>query len=568
MVLAVLSAGCSAPQSTSSGSIPNSQPGPIRILVIAERFEVVYLSPKIQGSSSPINTTRLFNAALVMFDNVGAPRPYVAEALPQLNTSSWLVLPDGRMETTYTLRTALTWQDGTPLTAQDFAFALRVYKDSGLGVFLTAPQGTIDAIQTPDPRSVVVQWRSLNPDAGILSFGDLDPLPSQLMESAFNDYEQGRASRETFLGNPAWSTEYVGAGPYRLSHWEPGAQLEGIAFDGHVLGRPKIDRIVLRIIGDENTVLAAVLAGGQVDYTEFFTLRVEHIPVLRREWEAAGKGAVAAGPSSAVALHVQQRPDYVGDPGWLDLRVRRAIAHSLDRAALNEGLFNGIGFPTETIVSPTESIYPDVDRAMTKYPYDPNRAVQLMGEAGYTRDTEGQFVAPDGNRFRLDFSVTAGPEFERGQAILSDSWRRTGFDVHPAILAAAQARDVQSRSTFPGLSSRGGGLAEVHFTAAEVGSPANGWAGDNRSGWTNPNYERLWSAANATLDRAERARDSAQMLALVTENLPIYPLYFAIQVRTRVTGLQGPDDEALVTGFGLASKGTTSHWNIYEWQFN
>src|SRR5436309_2696221 len=82
------------------------------------------------------------------------------------------------------------------------------------------------------------------PDAGILSFGDLDPLPRHLLETAFNEYEQAQASRETFLGNRAWATEYIGAGPYRLERWEPGAQLEGVAFDGHVLGRPRIDRLV------------------------------------------------------------------------------------------------------------------------------------------------------------------------------------------------------------------------------------------------------------------------------------------------------------------------------------
>ena len=75
-----------------------------------------------------------------------------------------------------------------------------------------------------------MEWRSPYPDAGILSFGDLDPLPSHLLEAAFADFGQGQASRDTLLGNSFWTNDYVGAGQYRLERWEPGLQLEGTAF--------------------------------------------------------------------------------------------------------------------------------------------------------------------------------------------------------------------------------------------------------------------------------------------------------------------------------------------------
>ena len=184
-----------------------------------------------------------------------------------------------------------------------------------------------------------------------------------MLEAAFTDFGQGQSSRDTFLNNSFWTNDYVGAGPYRLERWEPGLQLEGTAFDAYVLGRPKIDRLVVRILIDENSTLATVLAGGQLHYTHSFTLRFEHLLVLRNQWEPAGKGTAAAVPGTAVFLNLQQRPEYVGDEALLDIRVRRALARSLDRQALNEGLFNGIGFPTETIVPPTAPFYPDFEAA-------------------------------------------------------------------------------------------------------------------------------------------------------------------------------------------------------------
>ncbi len=559
---AILAVACAGPQGQ-PGASGDVQVRHNRTLTMAVRDEVANLAPKLPGSSGPNITKRLFNATLSLIDSAGAARPYLAQALPQLNTATWRVLPDGRMETTYRLRDSLTWQDGTALTAEDFAFAFRVYREQALG-FIGAPEDLMEAVLAPDPRSVVVQWRSLYADAGTLGLTGLVPLPKHLLEAAVAEYGQG-GSREAFFGRSFWTVEYIGAGPYRLTRWEPGSFLEGEAFDGHSLGRPKIDRVVLRIFNDENTVLANVLAGDQLDYTAQFTLRFEHIPTLRRQWEAAGKGTVTPYRTSAQTLIAQGRPDIVGDPALHDVRVRRAIAHTLDRQALNEGVFDGIGYPTESFLPETEPMYAELDRSMFKYPPDQRRAEQLMSEAGLARDAGGLFADPSGRRFRLDFIVSSGPENERAQAILADSWRRAGFDVYPAILSQADARDISTRHTFPGLAQRGGAPDESHFTAAEIGSAANRWSGANRGGWTFPEYERLFAAFTATLDPGDRRRYTVQMLTMLSELLPAYALYFRIDVRTWVPSLAGPDIGT--TGFGLVSQETTVHWNIHEWEF-
>ena len=562
--LAALLVSCAPVQGPIPGSLAE-QPTQSRTLVVAHRHDPPSLAPKVAASNTA-NTTRLFNAALTLFDAQGAPRPYLAEALPQLNTDTWRVFPDGRMETLYRLKDGLTWQDGAPLVAEDFVFALGVYKDPNLGAFIRTPQADIDGVLASDPRTIVIQWRSPNPGAGTLSFGDLDPLPTHLLEAAFTDYEQRRSSGERFLGDSFWTNDYVGAGPYRLDRWERGVQLEAAAFEAHALGRPKIDRLVVRVVTDENTTLAAVLAGGQLDYTASATLRFEHLLVLKRDWESAGRGTAVAVPGTAVFLNLQQRPEYVGDEALLDLRVRRALAHTLDRQALNEGVFDGFGIPTETIVPPTVPFYPDLDRMMTRYSLDANRARQLMGEAGFTPDADGFFTNVQGRRVRLDFAVQRSPEIERTQAILSDTWRRNGFDVYPVAVAPELFARLEMRHTLPGLG-YSQGPSEGSFSAAEIGSEANRWAGLNRTGWTHPDYERLWGAANATLDPTQRGAYVAQMMALVSEHLPGYPLYFALTVRTRVASLQGPVDEAESGGFGGVSKPTTPYWNVQDWTF-
>jgi peptide/nickel transport system substrate-binding protein len=563
LLLIGLSTACAAAQQPAVWEDGGRTPPPSRTLTMAVKYEVPDLATKIPASSGPNTTRRLFNASLALIDNTGKARPYLAQTLPELNTGSWQVFADGRMETTYQLRSGLTWHDGAPLTAEDFVFAYQVYREPDLG-FNGRPENLMEAVLAPDATTLVIQWRGAYPDAGALELDGLAPLPKHLLEDAFAEY--GRTGvRETFMARPFWTVDYVGAGPYRLTHWEPGSRLEAEAFGGHILGRPKIDRLVVRIVPDENTVLTMVLAGGQLDLTNFQTLKAEHLPILKRDWEAAGKGAVTPVKNSGTTLTPQMRAEFVSDRALLDVRVRRAIAHTLDREGVNEGAFNGIGFPSESFIPDTEPAYQELERVRMKFPPDPRRAEQLMSEAGFARDDGGLFADASWRRFRLDFLFTAGTQNEQTQAILSDAWRRAGFDVYQAVLSEADTRDLTTRHTFKGVASRGGTPLPFWYISREVGAPTNRWSGENRSGWSSPEYEGLFTSFSSSLDRAERTRHWVQMMTTVNDQVLSYLLFFNIQIRTWVKGLSGPDIG--VQGFGQLSTPTTPHWNIHEWDW-
>ncbi len=567
LLILVAITGCAAPAAPREGAAAPDAPGaarPSRALTMVLRFEVNDLAQKIPGGGLPIVTKRIFNASPALIDGEGHARPYLFEALPRLGSDDWQVFPDGRMETTYRLRPNLTWQDGRPLTADDFVFAYRFYTAPGLGVFTPTPQDRIEEVLAPDRRTVVIRWSTLYPDAAVLKEGDLDPLPRHLLESGLAAYEADPGTRDQLLNAPFWTVEYVGAGPYRLERWEPGSRMEASAFAGHALGRPKIDRLIMRIIADENTVLNTVLAG-DADFTADFTLRFEHARILQREWEPSGKGTVALKGSGPVSNTIQLRPEFAAHPGQLDVRVRKALAFTIDREALNQGLFEGVGFVTENPVPEGVPYYADVDRAMEKHPYDPRRAEQLMADAGYTRDREGFFANGAGERFRTEFRVNAGPEFERSQAIMVDTWRRAGFDIASSVLPANMLRNAEALHTFAGMATRGGGMQERTWITAEIGTAANRWVGENRAGWSDPRYDGIFERFSRTLDRADRERAVVEMIQLQSQELPTLILYQAIQVNTRVAGLRGPGPE--IAGWGVTTPRTLAHWNIYEWEW-
>jgi peptide/nickel transport system substrate-binding protein len=239
--------------------------------------------------------------------------------------------------------------------------------------------------------------------------------------------------------------------------------------------------------------------------------------------------------------------------------VRRALAHGIDRDAINEGSFNGMGFPSDSYVAVGLPHYEAVQRAMVHYPYDPRRAEALMTEAGFMKDREGLFAA-GGTRLRFEFKASAGTENERQIQIMAQDWQRAGFEVQGVAVPLAQARDLEGRHTFRSMHSRGGlNAGERSWISAEIGSPQNRWRGENRSGWSLPEYDRLFDTFMNTLDRQERERQVVQMHRILSEHLPAFHTDFGVQTMAHVAALHGP--EVGSASAGVFSPETAPHWS-------
>lgn len=526
---------------------------------MAVRYEVVGLAPKRLEAAASEWTKRPFNAALVIVDGVGARVPYLAESLPELNTASWTVSPDGKMQTTYRLRPNLTWHDGQPLTADDFVFAREIYSARGLGVFTSSPQDQIEDLVAADPRTVLINWKAPYGEAGVLTSGLFDPLPRHILEAPFAAYQQD-LNADTFVANPFWTTQYVGLGPYKLTEWQQSVEIDGVAFDGHVSGRPKIDRVVIRIFTDENTVVSNVLSGN-VDIAGDRAIRPEHAFEIKRQ---LGDGAVslvfAAGRHY---LGFQFRPELLKTPALLDLRVRRALAHALDRDAINQAMYDGQGPMGDHWVPPGLPYYDEVERTVTHYPYDPRRAGELMTEAGFTRDAGGFYASSSGERFRPQLMVDGSNLFEREMTTILDIWAKAGIDGEPKLLPAAESRILAARTTYPGMYGISSGIRESQldiFSTAAIASETRGWAGNNRVGWSNPDYERAWNAFNSLLDRGQRDEQIVQMMKVATDQLPAIMVHFNPNATSFRSSLHGPQVGGPET--------VPVNWNMAEWTLN
>ncbi len=554
-----------APRDVGSGQSGSGSPAaPVqraRTLVMGARSELPSLAAKpltVLGLTNG-TTSRLFNAGLALLDARGAPMPYLAESLPQLNSDSWHVFPDGRMETTYRLKPNLTWHDGRPLTADDFVFSFQVYNTPEFGQAASPPISLLDDVVAVDPRTILFRWKSLYPDAGELqargaSSAPVFPaVPRHVFENAFL---QGQT--EAFLAHPGWSTEFVGLGPYKLDRWESGSFLEGVAFDGHVLGRPKIERVRVMFIPDFNTTVSNLLAG-EIHITIDDSIRFQQGMVVKHDWAGRNAGTVLVYPALWRWIHVQQRAEYANPRTLLDTRVRRSLIYGVDKQALSEALFEGEGIMTETPIAPNADYYPQVDAASTKYPYDPRRTEQLMADVGYAKGSDGVFSHPSAGRFTAEFGTFQSPQNENEMHIVADSWRQIGYDIKEVVYPAVQARDYQLRNTYQSFIAASGAAGDrtlVEHKSAELPRLENRWNGSNRGGWSNPEFDRLADIFDATLDRAQRAQLLVQMARVFTDDAAVISLYFNPTTTAFVTGLRGPTPVVPTNDVS---------WNVHEW---
>ncbi len=542
-----------------TGSSDSASPKEERTLRMVTRAEPASIAGTILIPTGITTGTqrRLFNAGLVLKDGDGKYRPYLAETAPQLNTDSWRVLPDGRMETTYRLRPGLVWQDGTPLSAQDFAFAWRVYSSPQFGVSRSLPHSAMQDIVVNDDRTLVIRWRDIYFEAGNLESTDFAPLPRHVLEAPFAQ------DVTTFDSLPFWTTEYVGAGPYRLDRWEPGAFIEARAFTQHVLGAPNIDRLRITWNSDFNANLASLLAT-EADLPIDDSIRVEQGLTLDRDWTTRGAGSVRYRPQLPRFIQVQHRAEYADPPAVRDVRVRQALTHAIDKASINETLFEGKGLTSDSLIYPTVDYFAAVDRAAAKYPFDLRRSDQLLSEAGFSRDTEGSYTDARAARVNLELRNIQSAQNDAERSIIADGWRRAGFQLTEDVFTPSQTRNGELLGTFRSLSITSAaadttGLNVEDYTCARASRPETRWFGQNRGGWCNTDYDYVMGRLTLALDPKERGELVAEAIGALTSDLGIIPLHFNPGVVAVPAQLQGPNVK--VPDADLS-------WNVHEWRLS
>lgn len=275
----------------------------------------------------------------------GAVTPLLAER--------WSPTPDGKTYT-FVLRKGVKYSDGSDFDAAAVKFSFERAKAPGsTNKAKKAVFDNISSIATPDAHTVIL----------VLNHADAS-LPFRLGENTACILHPTSAAQAA--QNP------VGTGPFKLSNWAKGSALTLVKSDNHrQAAAVRINRVTFRFINDPAAQVAALLAGDIDGMPRFGALQA------LQQFRQDKRFVVEVGSTSGKGiLSINNRKAPLND-----VRVRRALSHAIDRKAFIDGAQEGLGRAIGSHFAPTDHGYLDLTGM---YPHDPERARQLLREAGVT----------------------------------------------------------------------------------------------------------------------------------------------------------------------------------------
>ena len=202
------------------------------LTTIIDGFSVAASSTTGGGGLSYIE---IHSAPLITSEKTSSrPMGRLATEAPSLENGGLVLSPDGRMTATYKLRRDATWHDGVPGTAKDLLLTYALAKNPNIPIIDSGATALMESVAAPDDYTFVITFKQPYYLADSLGLRAFWPLPAHILQA---DYE--RLDPQSFVHLPYWTTDYVHAGPFKLSQFVPGTELVFDAYDRYFLGRPR-----------------------------------------------------------------------------------------------------------------------------------------------------------------------------------------------------------------------------------------------------------------------------------------------------------------------------------------
>jgi peptide/nickel transport system substrate-binding protein len=246
----------------------------------------------------------------------------------------------------------------------------------------------------------------------------------------------------------------------------------------------------------------------------------------------------------------------------MDVRVRRAALHAIDRASIVDNIYAGKGRVAHFWLPPSDPSFPAIDRVIKRYDYDPARAEALLREAGWAKAGDG--IARNSAGEALDLPIQNQPnEFDQQEAlVVVDNWKAVGIASEVHRLSRQEIRDNELRATFPSVSygRRAFTLEDMVWVSTQVPRADNRWTGQNRPGYVNPALEELWMKVLGSIDRREREGLLVTALQLMMDDAVVTLTHLQPGVMASSTDIVGPELPDLAVAAGAL-------WNVGQWKW-
>ncbi|MCG8490109.1 MAG: ABC transporter substrate-binding protein [Sneathiellales bacterium] len=457
---------------------------PPNVLVVGQIAEPKSLDPQA------VTAVNDFRILMNMYDGLVRYKSGTLEVEPALATS-WTISEDGT-EYTFKLRDGVKFHDGTDFDAADVEFNFDRMLDEKHPYHHTGPFplsfffSAVEDVEAVDASTV--RFKLNAPYAPFLS--NL-AYPTGLIVSP----ESVKKHDKDFGRNPS------GTGAFKFAEWESNAKVVVTRNADYWDGAPSLEAVVFRPITDGNTRVAEMLSGG-------LDVMVEIPPDSVAQFNGNGfKLLEQAGPHLwFLILNAKEGP-------FADKRVRQAINYAIDKKSLVEQVLQGTA---EVASGPTPPAFSwAYNENLQPYPYNPEKAKQLLREAGQ-ENASLTFYVTEGGSGMLD-PVPMGTAIQADLAkigvdvkIETYEWNTFLGKVNPGLEGKADMAEMAWMTNDPDT---------LPYLALRTGAwPDKG--GFNSGYYSNPEVDKLLEAARQSTDQAERAKLYQQMQEIVYEDAP------------------------------------------------
>ncbi len=532
----------------------------------------------------PLNTSA-FNVFGFLYDGLINQNGLTAELEPGL-AESWEI-SENKRQIIFTLRPGLKWSDGEPITAEDVVFSYNeVYFNqkipTGIKDILTiGTNGDFPSVKKIDDRRV--EFTVSEPFAPFLRYaGGINILPAHALRPFIKSTDKD--GNLEFLS--AWGTgtnpqEIIGNGPYRMVSYKPS---ERVIFEKNPYywrkdnagnSQPYIKNLVLQIIESTDNQLLR-FRSGEIDSIE---VAPEAFSLLKKEEERAGYTIYNGGPSSDsrfVTFNMIKARDKQGQPfvdpiknRWFNnLAFRQAVAYAIDRETMKNNIYRGLGEIQHSSLGVENPYYLSPEEGLKTYSYNPEKAKQLLLDAGFQYNSEQQLLDRDGNLVQFTILVKAEEKARVDAAVqIQQDLANIGIKADVQVLnfnAILQKLDRRDWECYVGAFSGGGVEPHSGFNIwSSTGSlhqfnqGQQPWE-DELEGWEVSEWEqeidRLFAQGVQELDDRQRKEIYGKFQQIVAEQVPFFYLVNGLSFQAVRDRVQNIKFSALGGAF----------WNLYE----
>jgi peptide/nickel transport system substrate-binding protein len=400
---------------------------------------------------------------------------------------------------TFKMIAGLTWSDGTPLTADDSVYAFELVSDPDTPTSRYTVERTASYEAVDDVTAV---WTGLPGYIDSLYFTNFwAPKPRALWQE-----ELGYTAADLLEAEES-SRMPMGWGAFIITEWVAGDHITVVKNPNYFRadeGMPYVDTVIYRFVSDSNSAVAQLISGECDIATQDASLEDQSELLLKLEQEGVIMPSFVTGTVwEHVDFGINPVPEYDRPDFFEDVRVRRAIAHCLDRQSVVDTILYGRSIVIDTYIPPEHPLYAD---GLTSYAYDPEGGMALLEEVGWVdsdgdgvREASGVEGIPDGTLLEFKWQSTTATMRVQYMQIFQQNLADCGIKLNIENMNATEyfadgpdgpvfgrRFDMASFAWLTGVEP----ACDLYLGLdTNIPSEENGWGGQNDPGFMNADFD-------------------------------------------------------------------------------